>query len=122
MKARRANQHKLVRDPALRTAVVDGLRAGWTPEQIAGRLKVDQAPQRVGHETIYQYVYSKEDQAIALWRHLPDHRRKRRGRGRRKPQRPRLADEISIRRRPAVIAARAVSGSAGQGQTSQIIA
>ncbi len=38
---RRANLRKMVRHPALRTAVIDRLRAGWTPEQIAGRLRLD---------------------------------------------------------------------------------
>ncbi|MEI4472998.1 IS30 family transposase [Frigidibacter sp. MR17.24] len=109
--AQRANQRKLIRDPALRTAVVDRLHAGWTPEQISGRLKVERATTSVSHETIYQYVYSKDGHSIDLWRHLPDHRRKRRGRGRRKPQHARFADEISIRHRPADVAARTVFGS-----------
>lgn len=56
---RRANLRKLVRHSALRVAVIDRLQAGWTPEQIAGRLALEGAPQRVSHETIYQYVYSR---------------------------------------------------------------
>jgi IS30 family transposase len=108
---RRANQRKLVRHPALRDAVVDRLQAGWTPEQIAGRLRLEQAPQRVSHETIYQYVYSRDGHAIGLWRHLPDHRRKRHGRGRRRPQVIRFADEVSIRNRPLSIAERSSFGN-----------
>ena len=109
---RRANLRKLARDPALRAAVIDKLQSGWTPEQIAGRLRLDRAPQQVSHETIYQYAYSKDGHAIAaLWRHLPDHSRKRPGRGRRKPQLQRFADELAIRHRPEEIAARMVFGA-----------
>lgn len=108
---RRANRRKLVRHPALRAAVVDRLRTGWTPEQIAGRLRLEQAPQRVSHETIYQYVYSRDGHATGLWRHLPDHRRKRRGRGRRRPQLPRFAKELAIRHRPLSVAERSSFGN-----------
>jgi len=42
---------------------------------------------------------------------LPDHRRKRRGRGRRRAQLRRFADEISIRHRPPEIAERRTFGA-----------
>lgn len=108
---RRANLRKLVRHSALRVAVIDRLQAGWTPEQIAGRLALEGAPQRVSHETIYQYVYSKDGSAAELWRHLPDHRRRRRGRGRRRAQLHRFVDEISIRHRPAEVNERQTFGA-----------
>ena len=79
--ARRGNQRKLVRHRALRDAVIDRFKAGWTPEQIAGRLRLDEHPLRVSHETIYQYAYSKDGHEIGLYRHLPEHRRKRRALG-----------------------------------------
>ena len=107
---RRANQRKLIQHPKLRAAVIDRLQSGWTPEQIAGRLRLERAPQRVSHETIYQYIYSKDGHAIQLWRHLPDHRRKRRGRGRRRPQHPRFAEELSIRHRPGAVTERSNFG------------
>ena len=107
---RRANQRKLVQDPKLRAAVIERLQSGWTPEQIAGRLRLERAPQRVSHETIYQYIYSKDGHAAQLWRHLPDHRRKRHGRGRRQPKRPRFAEELSIRYRPDSVATRSGFG------------
>lgn len=36
--ARRARRRKLIRLPKLRAAVIDRLKEGWSPEQIAGRL------------------------------------------------------------------------------------
>ena len=48
---------KLQRDPALQEHVVARLRDGWSPQQIAGRLRLDRHP--VGyacHETIYRHI------------------------------------------------------------------
>jgi len=66
---------------------------------------------QVSHETIYQFAYSKDGHAIDLWRHLPEHRRRRRGRGKRRTQAHKFADELSIKNRPEVISAREEFGS-----------
>lgn len=42
----------------VRRYVVTKLKAGWSPEQIAGRLKIDQPRESISHEAIYQYIYS----------------------------------------------------------------
>lgn len=104
--ARRAGLRKLIRHRDLREVVVDRLKTGWTPEQIAGRLRLDHSAPCVSHETIYQFAYSKDGHAIDLWRHLPEHRRRRRGRGKRRAQTHRFADELSIKHRPEVVGAR----------------
>ncbi|BCP52656.1 IS30 family transposase [Kaistia sp. 32K] len=57
-RARRWNGSRLDRDPALRTEVLGQLRAGWSPEQIAGRLRRD-GPSRLSHESIYRFVYAQ---------------------------------------------------------------
>ncbi|MGB6229667.1 MAG: helix-turn-helix domain-containing protein [Litorimonas sp.] len=57
---RRARQRKLVRHEALRSVVEDRLKAGWTPEQIAGRMRRENAMPRVYQEAIYRHVYSKD--------------------------------------------------------------
>ena len=53
---RRARRRKLVRFVDLRKHVITQLEAGWSPEQIAGRLQYDGQPISVSHETIYAYV------------------------------------------------------------------
>jgi IS30 family transposase len=74
---RRARRRKLVRFVDLRQQhVIAQLKAGWSPEQIAGRLQLDGQSLRVSHETIYAYVYSPDGQSGELARHLP-HRRKK---------------------------------------------
>jgi IS30 family transposase len=68
---RRRKYRKLLRDPGLCAAVIDRLKDGWLPEQISGRLRLASgATARLSHETIYQYVYSREGQDQQLGRHL----------------------------------------------------
>lgn len=68
---RRARRRKLIRFVELRTSVIEQLKAGWSPEQIAGRLQFDGQPVRVSHETIYAYVYGPDGQSEELARNLP---------------------------------------------------
>lgn len=103
---RRARRRKLVQYPGLRDQVERCLRSGWTPEQIAGRMRYEHAARRVCHETIYRHIYSEEGRRSELWRHLPSGRRRRRGYRLRKRPPPKFAPELSILFRPDVIAHR----------------
>ncbi len=62
----------------LRDLIIERIKDGWTPEQIAGRLRYENAPVRVCQETICRFVYSAEGMKEDLWWYLPEHRRKRR--------------------------------------------
>ena len=74
---RRKRQAKLLQDDDLRDGVIAALEAGWSPQQIAGRMRHERARRRVCHETIYRYVYSPDGRAQELARYLPKRRRKR---------------------------------------------
>lgn len=104
---RRARQAKLVHRPTLREHVVARLRDGWSPQQIAGRLKLDDHPAgRVSHETIYRHVYSRQGHDDALYRLLPMARRQRRPRFGRKPRTAVIPLERGIAARPVHIGER----------------
>lgn len=107
---RRARRRKLVRIPALRDAVIDRLKEGWSPEQIAGRLKFEGHSTSVSHETIYAYVYSPDGQSQALARYLPDRRKKRKPRYSRRARGQMFPLERSIHNRPDYIKDRATFG------------
>ena len=77
---RRAIHRKLISNPELKAAVEDRLKAGWSPEQIAGRMRLERHPIRVSHETIYHFAYSKDGRDEHFYRHLPEHRKRRRPR------------------------------------------
>lgn len=103
--------------------VVEKLRLGWSPEQISGRLPVDNKgdkTMRISHEAIYQYVYSKNRisstgkmrKGCVDLRLLLARRRKRRvAKGFRKAQKAdRRAQVPSIDTRPAIVESRARVG------------
>lgn len=113
---RRSRRRKLVLHPDLRTRVETCLRAGWSPEQIAGRMQLENASVRVCQETIYRHVYSPDGKQAELWRHLATRRRKRRGYRRRKRLPPRFAPELSILFRPDVVAHRRQFGHWGEAE------
>lgn len=86
-KERRRRLRKLRRHPQLRELVIDRLKAYWSPEQIAGRLWADGLSLiKICAETIYRFVYGKEDYGPGLFRYLPEARRKRRRRGSKRPR------------------------------------
>jgi len=98
--ARRARCRKLIRLPKLRAAVIERLKEGWSPEQIAGRLGFEGQPIRVSQETIYAHVYSREGQSAALARYLPSRRKKCKPRYVRRPRGFVFPPDRSIHERP----------------------
>lgn len=103
---RRTKLRKLVRFSNVRQSVIDRIMHGWSPQQIAGRMRLERHPISVSHETIYKFAYSADGHAIKLWRHLPEHRARRRPRHARRKHGQRFSPELNILRRPDVIADR----------------
>jgi IS30 family transposase len=71
---------KLERLNPLACHVHDRLAMGWSPEQIAGRLRRDRSEQVISHESIYRYIYRPKVRGEKLHRYLP---RAKASRGRR---------------------------------------
>ena len=89
----------------LQTAVDDRLAMGWSPEQIAGRLKLEATEHRVSHESIYRYIYRPSMRERRLWRYLP-RAKARRGRRYFKRRRAVIPDRLGIANRPEHIESR----------------
>ncbi len=65
-------------NPGIWSLVIDKLRCGWNPEQIAGRLKKKHHGRSViSYETIYRYIYSPKGRRENLREFLPRAHRKR---------------------------------------------
>ena len=91
------------------------LKAGWTPEMIGARARLEGQPW-VGKETIYKHVYADAKAGGTLWERLPRARRQRRrrcprqaGRGRGRIPNQRMTDT-----RPAEVAMRADDRALGR--------
>jgi transposase, IS30 family len=112
----RTGARKLIPGTVLFASVASSLRAGWSPLQIAGRLRtMDEAtsPGTVSHETIYQALYAlpRGELRRELLGHLRQGRQNRRprssGADRRKGF---VTDDIRIAERPEEIAGRLIPG------------
>ncbi len=78
------------------------LRMDYSPEQIAGRLKLEGKP-TVSYERIYQHVWADKKQGGELYKHLRRKGRKYRKRGANKDSRGIIKDRISIEQRPEIV-------------------
>jgi transposase, IS30 family len=97
---------KLDRQPESKAVVVEQLKDGWSPEVIAGRVKLEPSPFRISHEAIYQFIYGNEGQKLGLYKFLLRARPKRGLVHGRKSQKAKIPDRVSIHDRPAHIATR----------------
>jgi len=84
------------------------LRQEWSPEQIAGRLKLEQQP-TVSHECIYLYVYAEKRRGGTLHRHLRS-QKKQRKRYSGYIRRGQIPNRISIDKRPKIVASKSRFG------------
>lgn len=107
---RRAIHRKMIVHPELKEAIEDRLKASWSPERVAGRMRLERHPIRVSHETLYRFAYSKDGREEQFYRHLPEHRRRHTLRGHRRHNRTRVFDSQSVSYRPERIAERAEFG------------
>lgn len=111
----RRGRRKLVDSAPLAQAVVADLQAGWSPEQIAGRLKQmhpDEPTRHVAHETIDRSIDAQPRGELrkTLIAALRQSHKTRRPRTRGPDRRGRLRDMVSIHERPAEVLDRAVPG------------
>ena len=110
----RSKPTKLVANPGLCAAVIEGLEKLWSPEQISARLRENhpENPEMwVSHETIYKslYVQGRGELRRELARCLRTGRAARKHRGR-VEHRGQLKDMVLISERPAEVEDRAVPG------------
>ena len=106
--ARRWSGSRLDRDAGLRDQVLGQLRAGWSPEQVAGR-----SGRAISTETIYRFVYAQITRHNDYsWRHYLPRAKYRRGWRPRRGGSPalRMAHRVPLSQRPAEVDDRRVPG------------
>jgi IS30 family transposase len=107
--ARRWRGSRLSRQPTLREIVLNRLAMGWSPEQVSGRLALQDPIIRISHESIYRFIYAQiRRNDDTDWRHyLPRLKYKRGYRKRKRCSSVRhIKDRISIAERPRHIGKR----------------
>jgi IS30 family transposase len=112
-KARRWTGSRLEREPVLRRAVLGRLAAGWSPEQVAGRLARESGHKVVSYESIYRFIYAQIARTKDYsWRnYLPRGKSKRGFRGRKGGSAATFIEgRISLTERPPAAADRTMPG------------
>jgi IS30 family transposase len=116
-RARRPKRCRLATRPGLRRRIAAKLARQWSPQQIAGWLRLtfpSDPDQHVSHETIYRSVFVQSRGVLKreLAQHLRRHRPRRHARAAtRVGHYPgHIVEAVSIRHRPAEAADRAVPG------------
>ena len=107
VRRRRCRRRPRLENRKLRRLVEDLLQRGLSPEQIAGRLRVEQGRTGVNPETIYRFVYeSPIGRQEQLYQYLRRRKKRRTQRlGRRTHTQP-IAGRLFIDSRPAAVADR----------------
>jgi len=122
---------KLMSNKALFIYVFRGLLKGWSPDQIANRIKLDYPTRddmRVSYETIYLFVYQRTEGRLQkrLIDLLPYSKPKRSSVSKRHIYLGTIRDRVTISERPAQVNNRSELGHwesdlvIGKGQTSAI--
>ena len=125
------NKDKINTHKRLKAFVYRGLLSGFSPEQIAGRIKVlypNDSTMSISHEAIYQHIYKHRQSYLGkkLIKLLPYHHHKRREKRKFGKNRVRIKDQINISQRPKHVELRIEVGHwegdlmIGTGQKSAI--
>jgi IS30 family transposase len=104
---------RLLRDVELQQQVLKRLEQGWSPAQVAGRLKQDKRRQVISYESIYRFIDSQIRRTKDYsWRHYLPRGKTKRGRRGRAGGSPveHMAGRVPIDRRPAYIHKRRQAG------------
>ncbi len=104
---RTSRQRERISDRGVRFYVHEKLKEGWSPEQIAGRIRLEMPNKRINHETIYQYVFKKEP---SLTKYLQCGRKKRKKRVHKRTKRVLIPYRTGIEERPQEINSRKENG------------
>jgi IS30 family transposase len=100
---------KIKKYPELLKYLVDRLREGWSPEMIAGRIKLEKVLPTISHEVLYQCIYSDQGRDLGLYKFLMMARPKR-GKFYSRKHRTNIPERVSISERPVNIENRSEIG------------
>ena len=96
-----SHRRRRLKDQEIRDYVEEKIKAGISPELIAGRLRLDCPGREISHEAIYQYIY---EERFDLIKYLVRAHKQRKRRGySRKHKKSHIPNRILIEARPAVV-------------------
>lgn len=94
---------KIDKNLPLKALITDKLHLGWTPQQIAERVNMENDNSHLSHETIYQWIYQPIQKKAKLYKTLTRHKSNRGPRKCYEAKALKMLDKKSIHIRPAEI-------------------
>lgn len=108
--ARRFRGSRIERSTRLSAHIEDRLAMGWSPEQIAGRMELEEVEHSVCAESIYRHIFSPAGRREGLPKYLPQRKSRRGRRARNGKREPSIPNRTSISQRPESVEDRAEFG------------
>ena len=97
-RSRKAHQRQRLKNNQIRSFVEDGIKQRWSPDAIAGRLRLVFKDLSISHEAIYQYIYEEKPELGVF---LPRGRVKRFPKSNRKHKsKTKIPNRVPISERP----------------------
>ncbi len=90
---------KINEDPRLREYIAAGLRRGWNPDEISGRMRYEHRPFYASKTAIYEWLYSRWGQAYCHL--LPSKQYRPKPRDGKKADRQMIPNRVGIEAKPA---------------------
>lgn len=109
VKAPRRRQRRIDKNPQLKAYILEKMDLGWAPEVISGSLKKLDKSMHISTESIYSWIYLKENDHLKLSEKLL-RRKKVRGKFKHK-RRESITNKVSIHERPEYINDRSEPGN-----------
>lgn len=98
---KKGNIRKLEKDPKLKEFIITKLKTEqWSPEQIAGSLRMQNRKTIISHETIYQFIYSDEGKREKLWIEMRHKKKPFRQKWGSRKKRIIIKNRVSLKERP----------------------
>lgn len=97
------HQSKLDKYPELKELVIEGLKKEWSPDVIAGKMKLAGQKITISHESIYYYAYNKDGRFEGWYKYLCQGKKKRQKRHARKATKTLIIERKSIHERPEYV-------------------
>jgi len=105
-KRRTSRKKQRLKSKAIRDYVQDRIIEGWSPELIAGKLKLDHPGLKTNYESIYQWIYKERRELIKYLYYNGEKRNRKRASKRSNRSKPGYVAKTSIDQRPRSVNSR----------------
>ncbi len=106
----KTKKRPILDDPEIGRYIEEKLELGWTPDEIAGRSKLDPNVKSVSRGSVYNYIYAPKNHSKQLWKLLRFKRSKPKKRKAGNHKKGGIPGRVGIQKRPEIVEERSRLG------------